>query len=81
MLLVMMTQLVVVTQLVAMTQLVVVVEAGYLYDQHAPAPLPWAASARGGILKTNKTTKKDDLCRKFCQNHQVSHTHRSVTIL
>ena len=56
----MMTQLVVVTQLVAMTQLVVVVEAGYLYDQHAPAPLPWAASARGGtgILKTNKTTKK-----------------------
>ena len=77
----MMTQLVVVTQLVAMTQLVVVVEAGYLYDQHAPAPLPWAASARGGILKTNKTKKRDDLSRKFCQNHQFSHTHRSVTIM
>ena len=76
----MMTQLVVVTQLVAMTQLVVVVEAGYLYDQHAPAPLPWAASARGGKLKTKKK-KKDDLSRKFCQNHQFSHTQRSVTIM
>jgi hypothetical protein len=24
-------------------------DGGYLYDQHAPSPLPWAASARGRL--------------------------------